>query len=86
MPQKVAARAIAEQEKISADEVEGKMRATGEGVAVKGYTWTSADGLRTYGITVNRPFWLLPSTYSADSVIWVPKRVGLSTCSSIPTH
>jgi len=26
--------------------------------------------LQTYSITVNRP-WLLPSTYSADSVIWV---------------
>ena len=83
---KVAARAIAEQEKISADDAEGKMRANGEGVAVKDYTWTSADGLRTYSITVNRPYWLLPSTYSADTMIWVSKRVVLSACASTPTH
>ena len=49
MPKQVAARAIAEQEKVSAaDEVAGNLRATGEGVALKDYAWTSADGLRAY--------------------------------------
>jgi hypothetical protein len=79
---KVAAHAVAEQDKTSADEVEGKLRAGGEAVALKDYTWTSADGLRTYAITVNRPYWLLPSTYSADTVIWVPKSMILTSCAS----
>ena len=77
---KVAAQAIAEQEKTSADQTESKLRTSGEAVALKDYAWTSLDGLRTYSITVNRPYWLLPSTYSADTVIWVPKRMVLTTC------
>src|SRR5450755_153254 len=83
---KVGAHAISLQEKISADEVENRLLATGDAVAVKDYTWTSADGLRTYGITVDRPYWLLPSTYSADTVIWVPKRVVVTACPSKPGH
>ncbi len=79
-PKQVAARAIAEQEKVSADEVAGNLRATGEGVAVKDYAWTSADGLRAYSVTVSRPYWLLPSTYSADSMIWVPKSIVKTVC------
>jgi hypothetical protein len=79
---KVAAHAIAEQEKVSSDKVESKLQASGKGAALKDYTWTSADGSRTYNITVNRPYWLLPSTYSADTVIWVPKRMVVSACSS----
>jgi len=81
-PKQVAARAIAEQEKVSADEVAGNLRATGEDVALKDYAWTSADGLRTYSITVGRPYWLLPSTYSADSMIWVPKRMVKTVCAN----
>ena len=77
---KVAAHAISEQEKTSADEVEEKLRVASDGEAIKEYTWTSADGLRTYNITVNRPYWLLPSTYSGDTVIWVPKRVVVTVC------
>lgn len=81
-PKRVAARAIAEQEKISADDVETKLRTVSEGVAVKDYGWASADGLRAYSITVNRPYWLLPSTFSADTMIWVPKRIAKSMCAS----
>ncbi len=77
---KVAAHAIAEQEKVSSDKVESKLQASGKGAALKDYTWTSADGSRTYNITVNRPYWLLPSTYSGDTVIWVPKRLVLTVC------
>ena len=79
-PRQVAARAIAVQEKIAADEAEGKLRVTSEAIAVNNYAWTSADGLRSYAITVNRPYWLLPSTYSGDTVIWVPKRIVKTTC------
>ena len=83
---KVAARTISEQEKISTDEVENRLRATSDGVAIKDYGWTSADGSRTYSITVNRPYWLLPSTYSGDTVIWVPKRVVVTVCASKTVH
>ena len=83
---KVAAHAIAEQEKIPADEVEIKLHTSGEGVALKDYTWMSADGLRTYSITVNRPYWLLPSTYSADTLIWVPKRMLVTACAAKPAR
>ena len=79
-PNKVAAHAVAAQEKISADEIERTLHATGEGVAIKDYAWTSADGLRSYSVTVNRPYWLLPSTYSADTMIWVPKRIVKNEC------
>ena len=83
---KVVAHAIAEQEKTSVDEIETKLRTSGEAIALKDYAWTSPDGLRTYNITVNRPYWLLPSTYSADTVIWVPKRLVLTVCSNKNVH
>lgn len=83
---KVAARAIAEQEKISADDVEDRLRSTSEGVAIRDYAWASTDGLRTYSITVNRPYWLLPSTFSADTMIWVPKRMVKTVCANKAVH
>ena len=83
--QQVAARTIAVQEKISPDEVAGKLRITREAVAVRDYTWTSADGLRSYAVTVNRPYWLLPSTYSGDAVIWVPKVLLETDCKRPPS-
>jgi hypothetical protein len=83
---KVAAHAIAEQEKISADEIASKLHAAGDVVALKDYAWTSPDGLRTYSIIVNRPYWLLPSTYSADTLIWVPKRMLVTACASKPAR
>ncbi len=79
---KVTAHAIAVNEKIPADEVESKLRASSEGVGIKDFAWTATDGLRTYSITVNRPYWLLPSTYSADTVIWVPKRMVVTVCAN----
>jgi hypothetical protein len=77
---KVAAHFVAEQEKTPTDEVESKLLLTTDTLALKDYSLTSADGLRTYNITVSRPYWLLPSTYSADTLIWVPKRMVLTTC------
>jgi len=82
----VAAHAIAEQEKLSADEIESKLRTGSEGVAVKDYAWTSPDGLRTYSVTVDRPYWLLPSTYSADTLIWAPKRMVVTACATNSAH
>ena len=85
-PKQVAARVIAEQEKLTADEIAGKLRVASDGVALKEYAWTSADGLRSYAVTVNRPYWLLPSTFSADTMIWVPKRIVKTVCANKPTR
>jgi len=78
--QQVAARALAAHEKVSSDEIAGKLRTVKEAVALREYAYTSADGLRSYAVTVSRPYWLLPSTFSADAVIWVPKWILLTTC------
>jgi hypothetical protein len=79
-PEQVAARLVSAQENISLDEVAAALRVVSEAVAIKDYSWKSVDGLRAYNITVNRPYWLLPSSYSADTVIWVPKRVLRTVC------
>jgi len=79
-PVQVAAHAIAAEEKTDANEVADRLKSTGEGVALRDYTWTSPDGVRSYDITVNRPYWLLPSTYSGDTVIWAPKQIVKTVC------
>jgi hypothetical protein len=79
-PEEVAARAIASQVNLSADEIAGKLKLVSEGIAVKSFSWSSSDGVRSYTVTVNRPYWLLPSTYSGDSVIWVPKQINRTEC------
>jgi hypothetical protein len=85
-PAKVAANAIATAEKLDTDRLLASIKPVSEGVAVKDYAWTSADGLRTYTVTVSRPYWLLPSTYSGNTVIWVPKRMLLNTCPAKPSR
>jgi hypothetical protein len=79
-PKQVAAHAIAEHEKLAPEEVAAKLRPADGGVALKDYVWASPDGLRTFSVTVNRPYWLLPSTYSGDTVIWVPKQIAKIAC------
>jgi hypothetical protein len=81
-PKQVVARLIGAQENVPINQVAGTLRVVSEGVAIKDYTWRSADGLRGFAITVNRPYWLLPSTYSSDTMIWVPKRVLRTVCAS----
>jgi hypothetical protein len=85
-PRQVAARAIAEHERIAADDIASELHDSGEAVAVTTYTWASPDGLNTYTVTVNRPYWLLPSTYSGDTVIWVPKRIVKTMCAGKATR
>jgi hypothetical protein len=80
--QQVTARAIASQENGSPEEIAGKLRVLKELPALREYAWTSADGLRSYSVTVSRPYWLLPSTFSADAIIWIPKRILLTTCAA----
>ncbi len=79
-PQQVAVRAIAANEQLKPEDVATNLRLAREAVALREYTWTSPSGLRSYAITVNRPYWLLPSTYSSDAMIWVPKRLTLTVC------
>jgi len=79
-PKAVAARAIAEQEKIAPADVERELTPGDDAVALKSFSWSSHDGASSYVVTVNRPYWLLPSTYSGDSVIWVPKHITKTTC------
>jgi hypothetical protein len=83
-PEQVAAHAVAEQEKIAADDAAGKLRLISKDVALNQYIWTSSDGRRSYAIAVNRPYWLLPSTYSGATVIWVAKRIVKSECVAKP--
>jgi hypothetical protein len=78
--QQVAARAIAVQEKLDPANVAGNLQGTKQAVALREYTFSSPDGMRSYSVTVARPYWLLPSTYSADAVIWVPQRIVLTNC------
>jgi len=78
--QQVAVRAIEAQEKLNPEDIAGKLHLARDGVALREYTFSSADGVRSYSITVSRPYWLLPSTFSGDAVIWVPQRILLSTC------
>ena len=81
-PKAVGAGAIAEQEKVAPADVESKLTAGNGAIAIRSFSWTSRDGLRTYAVIVNRPYWLLPSTSSGDSVIWVPKHITKTTCTS----
>lgn len=85
-PKQVAARAIAAQENLPSGEMAKNLKPAGESVAVQAFTWGSPDGLRSYAITVNRPYWLLPGTYSADALIWVPKRIIETVCTSKTSH
>jgi len=77
-----AARAIAEQGDANSEAIAAKLHLISEAVALREYSWTSPDGLRSYAVAVNRPYWLLPSTFSGDTVIWVPKRLTMTVCAA----
>jgi hypothetical protein len=81
-PEQVASRAIASPEKLNPQDLAQKLHLARNAVALREYAWTSTDGLRTYSVTVSRPYWLLPSTYSADALIWVPREILLTTCTA----
>jgi hypothetical protein len=80
--EEVAARAIASQANLPADEILGKLKLVSKGIALKSFSWSSSNGVPSYTVTVNRPYWLLPSTYSGDSVIWVPKQIRRTDCAA----
>ena len=81
-PAQVASRAIAAQEKLSPEDPAQNLHFAHSDPALRQYSWTTADGLRSYSVTVSRPYWLLPSTYSADALIWVPREILLTTCAA----
>jgi len=83
-PRQVAAHIIASQENAEAKDIATNLKAGPKGIALEDFTWTSADGTRTYAVTVSRPYWLLPSTYSGDTVIWVPKQITRIECIVAP--
>jgi len=83
-PRQVAAHTIASQENAEAKDIATNLKAGPKGIALEDFTWTSADGTRTYAVTVSRPYWLLPSTYSGDTVIWVPKQITRIECVVAP--
>ena len=85
-PAQVAARAIANLENAAPEDVAARLKPGDDAVARRDYSWGSADGLRTYSVIVDRPYWLLPSTYSGDSLIWVPKRIVRNTCAAKPAR
>lgn len=85
-PREVAARAISTHETLPVEDISRALRVTSEAVALQTFSWTSADASKSYTVTVNRPYWLLPSTYSGDSVIWVPERITRTDCTAKPRH
>ena len=79
-PKLVAARAIAVQTDLTADEAEKRLQTESAGLTLAIYTWTSDDGARSYRITVNKPYWLLQTVGNGDSIIWAPKQIVRNDC------
>ncbi len=79
-PKKVAAQFIAQAENIPADSAEISLKPNSVAPTLADYTWIAPDGLRSYNVAVNRPYWLLQTAVSGDTVIWAPKRVVRTDC------
>ena len=79
-PKKVASRAIAVEQDVDADTVEQHLQAESGSPALATYAWQSADGLSSYHIMVNKPYWLLATAQSGDAVIWAPKKMTKTVC------
>jgi len=79
-PKKVAARAIAVQQDIDAEDIEKHLRTESSSLALVSYAWETSDGLTSYSIVVNKPYWLLPTAQTGDAVIWVPKKIIRTEC------
>ena len=79
-PKKVAARAIAVQQDMDADAVEKHLQTDSTGLTQASYTWQMSDGLTTYHVLVNKPYWLWQTAQSGDAVIWVPKKTTKTEC------
>ena len=76
----VAAHAIAEREGIGVDEAEPRLKADSVTATTAAYKWLAPDGMKSYFITVDKPYWLLQTAVSGDAVIWVPKSITKTEC------
>ena len=79
-PSQVAARALAGTESIDAEAAEARLRTDSASGVLASYTWVAADGMKSYRVTVNRPYWLLQSLGDGDAVIWAPKQIVRTEC------
>lgn len=84
-PREVAARAIAQAAGNSADQLVNALQGAPTALPVADFTWSAADGTTSYNVVVNRPYWLLATAVSGDSVIWVPKQMVRTSCPR-PAH
>jgi hypothetical protein len=76
----VVAHAIAEREGIGVDEAEPRLKADSVTATTAAYKWLAPDGMKSYFITVDKPYWLLQTAVSGDAVIWVPKSITKTEC------
>jgi hypothetical protein len=79
-PKHVAARAVAVAQQIDPAEAEKQLQTESTGQTVAAYTWTSADGARSYHVVVNKPYGLLATAVSGEAVIWAPKQFTRTDC------
>lgn len=79
-PKKVAARAIAVQQDIDAEVVEKQLRTESSSLTLASYAWQTSDGLTSYSVIVNKPYWLLSTAQTGDAVIWTPKKITRTEC------
>jgi hypothetical protein len=83
-PKQVAAHAVADREGITADQAEARLTADFVTATITTYKWLAPDGVKSYFVTVDRPYWLLQTAVSGDSVIWVPKAMIETECARKP--
>ena len=83
-PKLVAAHAIAEREGIAVEQVEVRLKPESITATTAVYRWLAPEGAKSYLITLDRPYWLLPTAVSGDAVIWVPRSIVKTECSRKP--
>ncbi len=83
-PRQVAAHTIAEREGLNPQEVEQQLKAESVGQTIAVYRWIAPDGLKSYVIAVDKPYWLLQTAVSGDAVIWVAKAIVKTKCGFKP--
>jgi hypothetical protein len=76
----VVAHAIAEREGIGVDEAEPRLKADSVTATTAAYKWLAPDGMKSYFIVVDKPYWLLQTAVSGDAVIWAPKSITKTEC------
>jgi hypothetical protein len=83
-PKQVAAHAIVELGGIAVDDAESRLKQDSATATTVAYKWLAPDGMKSYLITIDKPYWLLPTAVSGDAVIWVPKSIIETDCARKP--